>query len=161
MSIEADIKTKGFRHEYSKASINLFFTSNWLGDYHRKFFKRYDLTHPQYNILRILRGQNGNPANINLLKERMLDKMSNVSRIIERLKKKKLITLNISSKDKRVVEVYLSEEGTSLLNHIEKGLEDLNNILLHMNVDELVTLNTLLDKVRNPEPSQSTLLDIN
>lgn len=86
--IEDDIQQVTFRNELSKAGINLIFTGSWLKTLHSDFFKSFGITWPQHNLLRILRGQKGNPISVNAIKERMVDKSSNVSRITEKLQKK-------------------------------------------------------------------------
>ena len=101
MKLEDEILQKHFRNEYHKATVNVIFSYNWLVDYQVKLFKPYGITMQQYNILRILRGQYPKPATIKLIKERMLDKMSDASRIVEKLRLKGLVERNICSNDNR------------------------------------------------------------
>ncbi|WP_245598568.1 MarR family transcriptional regulator [Sporocytophaga myxococcoides] len=101
MRLEDEIKQKEFRNEFQKTAVNIIFTFNWLDARTRNFMKDYDLTPQQFNILRILRGQYPNPSTINLLKERMLDKMSDASRLVERLRIKELLERSPSSEDRR------------------------------------------------------------
>jgi MarR family multiple gene transcriptional regulator MgrA len=147
--IEDDIKQATFKNDLSKAGINLIYTGTWLKTLHSDFFKSFGITWSQHNILRILRGQKGNAVSINTIKERMMDKSSNVSRITEKLQKKKLIDCRPSVDDRRSVNVSITEKGLQLLKKVEDRIPEINNLLAHLDPDELVMLNTLLDKVRN------------
>jgi DNA-binding MarR family transcriptional regulator len=148
MRLEEEIKQKEFRNENHKAIVNLIYTFNWLDSKARIFFKQYDLTPPQFNILRILRGQHPKPCTINLLKERMLDKECDASRIVERLRLKELLERNQSSIDRRSVDIIISEKGLQLLDEIDKKIDNFNNIISSLNKEELLKLNQLLDKAR-------------
>lgn len=147
--IEDDIQQATFRNELSKAGINLIYTATWLKTRHSDFFKSFGVTWPQHNILRILRGQKGNAVSLNTIRERMMDKSSNVSRITEKLQKKKLIDCQPSAIDKRSVDVNITQKGLDLLARIEERVSEINNLLAHLEPSELVLLNILLDKVRN------------
>src|SRR6185437_9271918 len=105
MSLEEDIKQHKFKTEAHKAAVNIIYTFNWLDSKTRDFFKKYDLTPQQFNILRILRGQHPQPSTINLLKERMLDKMCDASRMVERLRLKNLLERHTCSNDRRSVDI--------------------------------------------------------
>lgn len=147
--IEDDIQQPTFRNELSKAGINLIFTGTWLKTAHNDFFKSFGITWPQHNMLRILRGQKGNPVNVNAVKERMMDKSSNVSRLTEKLQKKKLIECRPSQADKRAVEITITQKGLDLLSRVEARVHEINDMLSHLEPTELMLLNMLLDKVRN------------
>jgi DNA-binding MarR family transcriptional regulator len=147
--IEDDIQQATFRNELSKAGINLIYTGTWLKTLHSDFFKSFGITWPQHNLLRILRGQKGNPISVNAIKERMMDKSSNVSRITEKLQRKKLIECNPSAVDKRSVDVQITPKGLELLTRVEARVHEINNLLAHLEPSELMLLNILLDKVRN------------
>lgn len=147
--IEDDIQQTTFRNELSKAGINLIYTGTWLKTLHSDFFKSFGITWPQHNILRILRGQKGNAVSVNTIKERMMDKSSNVSRITEKLQKKKLIECRPSAIDKRSVEVSITQKGLDLLTKVEGRVPEINNLLAHLEPSELLLLNMLLDKIRN------------
>lgn len=114
----------------------------------RVFFKDYDLTSQQYNILRILRGQHPKPATINLLRDRMLDKMCDASRMVERLRLKDLVLRAVSSEDRRAVDIHISQKGLDLLLIIDKKLPHFESILKELNAQEIKQLNKLLDKLR-------------
>lgn len=147
-NIEKLISQKTFTSEYNKGLIGLIFVGNWIVSRHQHFFKKFDITMQQYNILRILRGQYPKAANINTLKERMLDKMSDVSRLVERLRKAGLVERKSSEIDRRAVDVQITAKGLSLLEIIDKDLPDLEDSLkLSLSEEEIIHLNTLLDKV--------------
>src|SRR5688500_16480790 len=105
MKLEEEIQQSRFRNEYHKVAINITFTHFWLMDQMRQMLKPYGISMQQFNILRILRGQHPKPATINLLKERMLDKSSDASRLVERLKKKGLVERVTCEKDRRSVDI--------------------------------------------------------
>lgn len=149
MKLEDEIKqVKAFRSEYSKAIVNLIFTYNWFDSHSKSFFKEFDITSQQFNVLRILRGQHPQPSTINLLKERMLDKMSDASRLIERLLIKGLVERTKASSDKRAVDIYISPKGEKLLSKIDLKMPFFEDQFKTLTDDEVVTLNTLLDKLR-------------
>ncbi len=147
--IEDEIQQATFRNELSKAGINLIFTGTWLKTHHSDFFKSFGITWPQHNILRILRGQRGNPASLTLLKERMVDRSSNVSKITEKLERKKLIDVRPSETDKRAMGITITPKGLELLERVEARVHEINDLLDHLSPSELMLLNVLLDKVRN------------
>jgi DNA-binding MarR family transcriptional regulator len=147
-NIEKLISQKTFSSEYNKGLIGLIFVGNWIVSRHQHFFKKFDITMQQYNILRILRGQYPKAANINTLKERMLDKMSDVSRLVERLRKAGLVERKSSEIDRRAVDVQITAKGLSLLEIVDKDLPDLEDSLKEsLSEEEITTLNSLLDKV--------------
>ena len=111
MKIEEEIKQRSFKDVYHKVYINLIFTSGWLQEQQATIFKKYGLTLPQFNILRILRGQHPKPATLNLLIERMLDKTSNASRIVDKLEAKELVTRHQCPNDRRTVDIIITDKG--------------------------------------------------
>jgi DNA-binding MarR family transcriptional regulator len=148
MKLEDAIKQTAFKSEEERLVINLVYTSGWLSSEQNRFFKRFHISSQQYNVLRILRGQYPNPASVGLIQERMLDKMSNASRLIEKLKQKKLIKRSECSKDRRQVDVLVTQEGLMLLEEIDKLSDEMNGICDSLNLKEKKTLNKLLDKLR-------------
>jgi DNA-binding MarR family transcriptional regulator len=148
MKLEDEILQKHFRNEYHKATVNVIYSYNWLVDYQVKLFKPYGITMQQYNILRILRGQYPKPATIKLIKERMLDKMSDASRIVEKLRVKGLVERNICSNDRRNVDVCITQKGLELLSQVDKHDEEVDTKLSTLSEDEVKQLNELLDKLR-------------
>ncbi|MFN3445898.1 MAG: MarR family winged helix-turn-helix transcriptional regulator [Bacteroidia bacterium] len=149
MKLEDAIKQTAFKTEEERLVINLVYTSGWLSSEQNRFFKRFGISSQQYNVLRILRGQYPNPASVGLIQERMLDKMSNASRLIEKLKQKKLIKRSECSKDRRQVDVLVTQEGLSLLEEIDGLNDEMHSICNTLDVNEKKTLNNLLDKLRN------------
>src|ERR1017187_1438407 len=149
MRLEKEIQqAKPFRNNYHKASVNLVFTGKWMIQFHSDVFKQYNLTIQQYNILRILRGRSPGAATVKFIRERMLDRMSDASRIVELLRKKELVERNICGLDRRKVDVVITQKGLDLLEEIEKENERVDKYLSGLNEEEIVLLNDLLDKVR-------------
>ncbi|WP_299759958.1 MarR family transcriptional regulator [uncultured Pontibacter sp.] len=149
MKIEDEIKQSAFKNEYQKAYINLLFTSGYLQQAQAALFKPFSVTLPQYNILRILRGQHPKPATISLLIDRMLDKTSNASRIVDKLEAKELVTRKQCPADRRTVDVLITDKGLELLKQMD-GMEGGKGIgITNLTEDEATQLNTLLDKIRD------------
>lgn len=142
-------QVKPFRNNYHKVAVNLIFTGKWMIQFHSDVFKEYNLTIQQYNILRILRGRNPEATTVKLIRERMLDRMSDASRIVELLRKKKLVERNICGEDRRKMDVAITQKGLDLLEEIEKENERMDKRLSELNEEEIVLLNDLLDKARS------------
>lgn len=149
MKLEQEIKQPKFRNEYHKLAVNVLYTNGWLVNLYSNLFSKHDITSNQYNILRILRGQYPNPATVNLLKERMLDKMSDASRLVERLRIKGFIKRDLSSKDRRCVDVIITDKGLHLLKEIDKLNDKHDSFLKNLSESEAKKLNNLLDKLRD------------
>lgn len=147
MGIEKDIQQQVFRNEYQKATVNLIFTANWLTERIKIFLDHEEITSQQFNILRILRGSK-KPVSTLTIRERMLDKMSDTSRIVERLQKKGLVDKKICEIDKRKVDVEISKKGIALLEKLDRKNNELDNILSNLSNDQAKTLNSLLDRLR-------------
>lgn len=147
--IEDEIFSTKFRSEFHKATLNILFTSHWIESSHADIFKKYKLTPQQYNILRILRGRHPEPANLHTLRERMIDKMSDVSRIVERLRIAGFIERTASGNDRRAVDIKITEKGIELLTKMKKEEEILDSILKNLTADETKILNDILDKIRD------------
>jgi DNA-binding MarR family transcriptional regulator len=150
MTIEKDINQHTFRNEYQKATINFIYTYNWLNEQMKLFFEQHDITSQQFNILRILRGA-GEPLSTLQIRQRMLDKMSDTSRIVDRLVKKNLVKKNICKADKRLVDVTINEKGKKLLEEMDTKEELMDSVLKNLNEADAKKLNQLLDKIRNNE----------
>ncbi len=148
MTLEEEIKQSKFRNEFQKLAINLIYTYGWVAKKHSVIMKDFDITPAQFNILRILRGQYPNPASVNLLKERMLDKMSDASRLVDRLIKKKLVDRNVCPEDRRKVNVIITQAGLDLLKQIDTLDNQFDNIFKNLTEKEAKKLNELLDKLR-------------
>lgn len=148
MKLEEQITQQKFRNQFHKLAVNIIYTHSRLMDHFSNIFNKYDITPNQYNILRILRGQYPNPATINLLKERMLDKMSDASRMVERLRLKGFVERAKSAKDRRMADVIISENGLELLRKIDKYDTQFDSFFESLSEKEAETLNNLLDKIR-------------
>lgn len=148
MKIEDEIKQQRFESEYHKLAINLKFTNNWLNALHSKVFRSYKISTEQFNVLRILKGQYPKPSSLILIRERMLDKESNASRLIDKLEKAQLIKRIQCPKDRRQVEITINERGLKLLEQINPEVVELRRDLTALSEKEASTLNDLLDKLR-------------
>ena len=148
MKLEDEIIQSKFKNEYQKLAVNIFYTHGWLVSKHSKILKKFGVTTSQYNILRILRGQHPNSAPISLLKERMLDKMSDASRLVERLRNKGLLSRKICKEDRRRVNVLITKKGLGLLSKMDEYEKESELFLSSITKLEAKELNKLLDKVR-------------
>ena len=148
MKIEEEIHQKTFKSENQKAAINILFTANNMNIKSFHILKEFGLTIPQFNILRILRGQHPNSASINSLIDRMLDKASNASRIVEKLREKNLVERTTNAIDRRSVDVKITETGLSLLAKIDVVDEEFHFGTDSLSQAEVMMLNHLLDKGR-------------
>jgi DNA-binding MarR family transcriptional regulator len=149
MELEKEICQKSFSSEYAKATLNILFTASWLNARQMKLFKPHGLTSPQYNVLRILRGQHPGPATIGLISERMVDRTSNVSRIVDKLLDKGLIDRRTCKSDRRAVDIYITGKGLSLLEELDSSLPELERSSFALSRNEVRVLNSLLDKLRS------------
>ncbi len=148
MKIEKAInQTKPFRNEYQKGIVNLLYTHSWLMEQLRDFFQPHGLTIKQFNVLRILKGA-GQALTTSVIRERMIDKMSDASRVVDRLYKKELVEKCGCPTDKRLVDVTISEKGKKLLLAIEERNDYLDNIMGQLDIGEISHFNDLLDKIR-------------
>jgi MarR family 2-MHQ and catechol resistance regulon transcriptional repressor len=148
MEIGKEIKQSKFKNEHHKMLINLMFTTAWLTAKHAQLLKPYGISTQQYNLLRILRGQHPKPATVNLLIERMLDKNSNASRLVEKLRLKKLVERAICPEDRRAVNVVITQKGLDLLAELDLQEEDFLKDLSAISEQEAVHINLLLDRLR-------------
>jgi DNA-binding MarR family transcriptional regulator len=148
MRIEDEIKqTKPFPNPQTKAAINLSFTASWMSSIQTQLLKPYGLSMQQYNILRILKGIHPKPATVKVLIERMIDRDSNASRLVEKLKKKQLVERNACEEDRRRVDVVITEKGLETLDDLS-GLIKLSQDKIHLSDEEADILSNLLDKMR-------------
>ncbi len=134
----------------SQIVINLSYTSRVVEESFISILKAYDLTIQQYNVLRILRGQKGNPANLSTIQERMVDRNSNTTRLIDKLIKKHLVKRQVCKVNRRKIEVFITEEGLALLTELDPITDNHNKKCVEgLSTKELETLNSLLDKLRS------------
>src|ERR1700710_3016018 len=148
MRIDEEIQSNKFEDNYHKAVINITYTDGWLNNAIRPYFEKYNLTNQQFNILRILRGQYPKPATVNLLKDRMIDKMSDASRIVDRLVQKGLVSRCTNTKDRRAVDIRINDAGMEILTKMDAELEDKDYLKNNLTDEEAVKLSDLLDKLR-------------
>ena len=147
MSIDKDIKQSSFKNEYRKAIVNLIFTYNWTTEQLKQVLEESGLTLQQFNMLRILRGSEI-PLSTLQIRERMLDKMSDASRIVDRLVIKGLAKKNTCKADKRLVDVTISSKGLAILSHLDTKEDKMDNIIKALSEAEAKSFNKLLDKIR-------------
>ena len=150
MSIDKDIKQSNFKSEHQRAIVNLIFTYNWTTAQLKKLFDKEGLTMQQFNILRIVRGSD-KPLSTLQIRERMLDKMSDSSRIVDRLVITGLLKKITSKLDKRLVEVSITEKGKKKLQKTDLQEDELQQIVKALSTSEAKTLNKLLDKIRQSQ----------
>ena len=149
MRIEDEIQQKKFKSEYQKAHINILLTAAWLSQQNQQILKPLGISSQQFNILRILRGMHPQPASIKLLTERMIDKMSNASRLVDKLLAKDLVQRNESGADRRRVDVVITDKGLQLLEKASIAVEDsLQQEMAMLSEEEAARLNELLDQLR-------------
>lgn len=147
MGLEQDINQTNFRNEFQKAAINFIYTYNWMNEKMKLFFEREDITTQQFNILRILRGA-GKPISTLQIRQRMLDKMSDTSRIVDRLLIKELVIKTTCPVDKRLVDVSITGKGRQLLQKIDGCSQDMDAIFDNLTETDARMLNNLFDKLR-------------
>jgi len=148
MGIDKDIHQNKFRNERHKAMINLLFTYGWTVERLKQFVSDHGITHQQFNILRILRGNHPTPLSTLTIRERMIDKMSDTSRIVDRLITKGLVKKGLCKKDRRLVDIIISDKGRRLLEKFDARQDELDGILGNLSKKEAVYLSDLLDKIR-------------
>jgi DNA-binding MarR family transcriptional regulator len=148
MEIEKEIVNRKFENNHQKAIVNLIYTYGWVTNLLRQGLNKHKITLQQYNILRILRGQSPNPATINLLKERMLDKMSDASRIVERLVQKNMVQRCVNNADRRAVDIRISPKGLEILETLDKEMSSRDVLRNNITDEEAGMLSSLLDKMR-------------
>ena len=147
MKIEEEIKQQKFRSAHQKAVINLLYTASWLQSKQQDFFKPFGITPQQFNILRILKGQHPKSISATEIKIRMLDKNSDVSRLLDRLLTKNLISKKTCPNDKRATDVSITEPGLDLLKTLENDQNELDGVL-RLDPEDAAHLSELLDKCR-------------
>ncbi|WBM73262.1 MarR family winged helix-turn-helix transcriptional regulator [Saprospira grandis] len=150
MKIEEEInQQRPFKDMYQKVGVNILFTASWLSKLQTDVLKPYGLSVQQFNILRILRGMRGKPATVKLLTERMIDKTSNASRLVEKLQRKGLVLRKSCKQDRRRVDIYIEEEGLKVLAEASAKLEaQMTAYMSHLEPEEAGQLSDLLDQLR-------------
>lgn len=149
MKIEDEIKQKSFSSPYQKMMLNIYFTSSWFGTQTARILKPYRLTLQQYNVLRILRGQHTKPASVGLIQERMLDKSSNASRLIDKLLLKKLVDRKTCPSDRRQMEIRITQKGLDLLAELDNKMSFPEvNASENVTAEEALLVSDILDRLR-------------
>lgn len=149
MSLEKKIQQPKFKSQNHKLGVNLIYTSHRINYLMHQHFKDAEVTHQQYNVLRILRGQYPNPCNLRLIKERILDRMSDASRIVDKLISKGFVERKESKTDRRNVELLITPSGLKLLESMEHIDDSFDMIFKNLSKDEIKQLNSLLDKLND------------
>jgi DNA-binding MarR family transcriptional regulator len=148
MGIERDIHQEKFTSAKQKAMLNVMFTYGWVVERIRDFLATEDITHQQFNILRILRGSHPQPLSTLQIRERMLDKMSDTSRIVDRLIVKGLVKKGTCEKDKRLVDVTITDKGQKLLKKLDAHSDHIEGIMANLSEKDAEMLSSLLDRLR-------------
>lgn len=148
---EAIQQKKPFSNLRQRMAVNLIYTSNWLISRQKIFFKGFDITLQQYNVLRILRGRHPEPISTSDIRGRMLDRMSDVSRIVDRLVKKDFVIRTTCKEDKRLVDVVITDAGLALLDSVDEQWEEIDSLTSTLSEEEVQLVNDLLDKFRDTE----------
>ena len=151
MGIEKDIQQLNFASPRQKAMVNILYTYGWLIERIKSFLANSDITHQQFNILRILRGSYPKPLSTLQIRERMLDKMSDTSRIVDRLIAKDLVKKTICPTDKRLVDIVITEKGQELLQKIDMESDQVAVIMASLSENDAEMLSSLLDRLRGSE----------
>jgi len=149
MGIDQDIQQAKFRNPHQKAAINLIYTLGWMRDKTKGFFDAEDITSQQFNILRILRGSYPQPLSTLQIRERMLEKMSDTSRIVDRLITKGLVKKITCKNDRRLVDVIITEKGKKLLERLDSKQDEMDGVLGKLSEKDANLLSDLLDKIRD------------
>jgi DNA-binding MarR family transcriptional regulator len=148
MELEKEIQQSKFHSDVQKMIVNLLYTASWVSHQHSELLKPYGLTIQQYNVLRILRGQHPYPATVHLIQERMLDKMSNASRLVEKLRQKGYVERRQCPNDRRAVDILITPQGLALLEKLDVAMKTWEANFTTLDTSEIKTLNQLLDKLR-------------
>lgn len=150
MRLEEAIKQTSFKTPYQKAHLNLIFTASWLNHRTSEKLKPFGISIQQFNILRILKGRKGEPATVKLLTERMIDKMSNASRLVDKLVAKGYVERKTCEADRRRVDVYITDPGSKLIETASTTIDDQfsSEMSLKLSDEEFETLSNLLDRMR-------------
>ena len=151
VKLETAIKSTKFRSEMQKAGLNILYTAWWLKTIMSRELKEYGLTHEQYNVLRILRGSHPNQLCVKDIACRMIEKNSNVPRIIDRLEIKKLVRRSTSQEDKRETMITITQAGITLLEVSTRGIDRLWDETILLDEAAAANLNSLLEAVRQNE----------
>ena len=150
MKIEDILKSTVPMDNSKKIILNVLYTQNVITENFNEILKPYDISGEQYNVLRILRGQKGNPSNMCMIQERMLAKTSNTTRLVDKLLLKELVTRKVCPENRRKIEVLITQKGLDVLKELDpKVTQHEESFSKNLNVEEINLLNQLLEKYRN------------
>ncbi|MGA9638666.1 MarR family winged helix-turn-helix transcriptional regulator [Flavobacterium sp.] len=150
MKIEEVTKTKGNLNDSTRVILNIMYTEKLIVEQFSEILKPYDLSGEQYNVLRILRGQKGIPANMCIIQERMIAKTSNTTRLVDKLLLKELVTRKVCPDNRRKIEVQITQKGLDVLAELDSKVVEHENVFAKkLTSEELKLLNELLEKYRN------------
>jgi DNA-binding MarR family transcriptional regulator len=150
MDIADEIKQKKFTNHYQRATVNILFTAGWWDVLMTRMLRPHSITHQQYNVLRILRGQEPESASVGLIQERMIERSSNASRLVDKLHEKGLAIRKVNKDDRRQVDVRITKAGLILLKDLDCKID---KVLVDFGIseEEALQLSDLLDKLRTPQ----------
>ncbi|GAB2527341.1 MarR family winged helix-turn-helix transcriptional regulator [Rufibacter soli] len=148
MKLEDEIKQKSFGNPYRRMFVNVMFTGNWVQKEIASLLKPFGLSLQQHNVLGILRGQHPNPATLGLVQERMLDRDSNATRLVDKLLEKGLVTRCQCSENRRKVDIIITDKGLELLQETDRLLHALEERFSHLSPQEATLIGDLMDKLR-------------
>jgi DNA-binding MarR family transcriptional regulator len=149
MKLEDELKMQKFQSPCQRATLNILFTAGWLAEKFNTVLKPYGISEQQYNVLRILRGQKGKTANLFMIQERMIHRMSNATRLVEKLRLKNYVKREVCEENRRMINIDITEKGLSVLEEIDLLNKDFETQLYrHLNIKEAIMIGDLLDKLR-------------
>jgi DNA-binding MarR family transcriptional regulator len=148
MSLEDDIKQEKFQNEHQKAAINILYTGSWLYNLNATFLKKFGITPEQFNVLRILRGSHPTTMMLSEVTQRMIDKSSNCTRLVEKLRQKNFVNREICEKNRRQVDISITEKGLQLLKKIDSEMPEWSKAIEKLSKTEAKEMNRILDKLR-------------
>jgi DNA-binding MarR family transcriptional regulator len=148
MSLEKEIKQDKFFNEHHKASVNILYTGSWLYNINMTYLKKYNITPEQFNVLRILRGSHPKPMMLSEITDRMIDKSSNCTRLVEKLRQKGLVNREICENNRRQVDISITDAGLKLLKKIDSDITSWAETMNKLTKTEVKELNRILDKLR-------------
>ncbi len=148
MRLQEEIKQTKPLDSFQVAILNIRFTESWLTGIFHRLLKPYGISQQQYNVLRILRGQYPNPSPLQCISDRMVDKMSNATRLVEKLRKNGLVSRKVCEANRRKVDILITEKGLELLNSLDEVVNNEMQSIKNLSEEEINELNRILDKLR-------------
>ena len=149
MGIEQDVKQARFSSEFQKAMVNILFTSSWLSNKNTVYFKKFDISPEQFNVLRILRGSHPNPMRLSDIADRMIERNSNCTRLVEKLRQKRMVNRELCETNRRQVDISITSKGLKILEEIDQDEEYWTAAEKKITKVEARELNRILDKLRS------------